>query len=434
MLHLTTTGESLSKCKDVLQFLKAMYDLTEVHRILVEKKGILHRDISWANILINHKHFEGLDEGDLEYPFIDSILKKPVPRVQVLLADFDNAMIIGGAGKKRAPDGTEPDEQRGITGTPAFIADVLARPSLPPVKHIFCQDMQDLSDAITPHPQTDRVSSDMEFFKELAGYKRLKDEHVSHQAIHDAESIFWVIVFFMVRANPKGSDSHKNIRMRSETFDAIVAHEIGVHMSTRGSHFQRFGQKHWAEMLPEKLAGFSATLHQLWEYFSFPWHGIQVPAEHQFHAHNLLQRLLFREIRRLTEMEDSIALELVPLPVRSRLAGTQRTGTLGNSMLLPQKRPQTEDSSEAPLAKRRKSGQSWGRDGDVRLSDGAHSTVAHVLTDEAHGMRSYEIPPSIVADDGIRKVIQDVRTSVDIQKLWFTGESSPGFTIIKPDI
>ncbi|KAF8519948.1 hypothetical protein JB92DRAFT_3288701 [Gautieria morchelliformis] len=77
MVPLTTTGESLSKCKDVLQFLKAMYDLTEVHRILVEKKGILHRDISWANILINYQHFEGPDENNINIPFIDRILNKP---------------------------------------------------------------------------------------------------------------------------------------------------------------------------------------------------------------------------------------------------------------------------------------------------------------------------------------------------------------------
>ncbi|KAF8525303.1 hypothetical protein JB92DRAFT_2877227 [Gautieria morchelliformis] len=381
MVPLTTTGESLSKCKNVLQFLKAMYDLTEVHRILMEKKDILHRDISWANILINHKHFEGLDEGDHEYPFIDSILKKPVPRVQVLLADFDNAMIIGGAGKNYAPNGTElvrckEDEQHRIIGTPAFIAEVLARPSLAPVKYIIFKDMQDLNKAITPHPQADRDSSDKQFFKELAGYERLNDKHVSHQAIHDAESIFWVIVFFMVRANPKGSDSHKNIRMRSETFDAIVSHQIGKRISIRRSYFEHFREEDWAEMLPEKLAGFSATLYQLWEYFSFPWHGIQVPPKHQFHAHNLLQRLLFQEIGRLTEMEDSIELELAPLPVHSRLAGTQRTGTLGGSLhLLPQKKPQTEDSSEAPPAKRRKHKQSRGHDGDVRLCISWHEVV-----------------------------------------------------------
>ncbi|KAF8484145.1 hypothetical protein JB92DRAFT_3148906 [Gautieria morchelliformis] len=314
--------------------------------------------------------------------------------------------------------GKKPDEHRGITGTPAFLAEVLAHPSFS-VELFPFQRLEKLNDTI-PHPQTDRDSSDKQFFQQVATYERLDDEHVSHQAIHDAESIFWVIVFFMVRANPKGSDSYKNICMRSETFDAIAAHEIGSLGSTRGSHFEHFTEKRWEKMLPEKLAGFSATLHELWCYFSFPWHGIEVSPEHQFHAHNFLQRLLFREIRRLTNMADSIELELVPLPVHSSLSGAQRSATLGPSLhLLSQQKPQTEDNSEAPPAKRmrREHQQSRGYH-----DDGALSTAADVPTDEAHGIRSYEISPSIVADHAIRKVIQDVRASAD-------GESKPSFPI-----
>ncbi|KAF8463785.1 hypothetical protein JB92DRAFT_2104896 [Gautieria morchelliformis] len=174
----------------------------------------------------------------------------------------------------------------------------------------------------------------------------------------------------MVRANPKGSDSYKNIRMRSETFDAIMEHEIGKLRSARGSHFERFTGDEWEEMLPEKLSEFSATLDELWRYFSFPWYGIQVPPEHQFHAHNFLQRLLFREIKRLINMADSIELELAPLPVYSSLSGTQHSATLGPSLrLLSQQKPQTEDNSEAPPAKRmrREHQQSRGYHGDVCL-------------------------------------------------------------------
>ncbi|KAF8519935.1 hypothetical protein JB92DRAFT_3112012 [Gautieria morchelliformis] len=425
MVPLTTTGESLSKCKDVLQFLKAMYDLTEVHRVLVETKGILHRDISWANILINYQHFEGPDEIDLNIPFIDRILNQRVPKVQVLLTDFDNAMKIHGTGHRHAPDEAKLAEQRGITGTPAFIAEVLAHPSLS-VELFPFQRLETLNDTI-PHPRTDRDSSDKQFFQQVATYKRLDDEHVSHQAIHDAESIFWVIVFFMVRANPKGSESYKNIEMRSETFEAIAEHEIGKLRSARGAHFERFTEKRWAKMLPDKLAGFSATLHELWRYFSFPWYGIQVPPEHQFHAHNFLQRLLFREIKRLIHMADSIELELAPLPVYSSLSGIQRSATLGPSLrLLSQQKPQTEDNSEAPPAKRMRREHQQSR---AYHDEGALSTAADVPTDEAHGIQSYEISPSILADRALRKVVQDVRASVDLQKLWFTAEPKPRFPI-----
>jgi serine/threonine protein kinase len=92
----------------------------------VETKHILHRDISWANILINQKHSEGPDEINHDFQFIDNILDEPlviyflffssfnlmqypgVPRVQVLLMDFDNAMIIDEAGKENQEhDGTK---------------------------------------------------------------------------------------------------------------------------------------------------------------------------------------------------------------------------------------------------------------------------------------------------------------------------------------
>ena len=48
--------------------------LLSVHRILVEDRGILHRDISWGNVLINHEHLEGSPDKMGGYGFIDNIL------------------------------------------------------------------------------------------------------------------------------------------------------------------------------------------------------------------------------------------------------------------------------------------------------------------------------------------------------------------------
>jgi hypothetical protein len=207
----------------------------------------------------------------------------------------------------------------------------------------------------------------MEFFEKLARYDRLNEENVSHEAIHDAESIFWVIVFFMVRSNPKGSDSRTNMSGRSDTFDAMAGHIIGTRISTRTAYFKEFIEADWASILPEKVVGFSRMLQQLWGFFvSLAWPSS--PCQASVHAHSLLQRLLFREIERLTqEMKDPIELDSMPLPVHSGLAGTQRTGTLGNSMRLLShlKRSQTEDSSEAPSPKRGKHEHAQAQDGDV---------------------------------------------------------------------
>ena len=49
--------------------------LRSVHRTLVEEHNILHRDISWTNVLIDAIHVDGDKPDDLcGRPFIDVIL------------------------------------------------------------------------------------------------------------------------------------------------------------------------------------------------------------------------------------------------------------------------------------------------------------------------------------------------------------------------
>ena len=68
ILALQTVGYPLCSCRSVLEFLEAMYDLLEgaldiqlalylcshetVLRYLVQEKGVLHRDVSFKNVLI----------------------------------------------------------------------------------------------------------------------------------------------------------------------------------------------------------------------------------------------------------------------------------------------------------------------------------------------------------------------------------------------
>ena len=80
-------------------------------------------------------------------------------------------------------------------GTPAFIAEALAR-SPNPVEYFPFEGLKTLNENLSPHPQTDRAHSDENFFEGLEGYPCLNEENISHQAIHDAEFLFWIIVFF----------------------------------------------------------------------------------------------------------------------------------------------------------------------------------------------------------------------------------------------
>lgn len=56
-------------------FLKAYFGVDiSVHRILIEERGILHRDLSWGNVLINYSHLEGPKDKLDGHGFIDDIL------------------------------------------------------------------------------------------------------------------------------------------------------------------------------------------------------------------------------------------------------------------------------------------------------------------------------------------------------------------------
>jgi hypothetical protein len=91
LLVMKTLGKALATCPLVMKFLKVMYDLVEgkqrvwlglrgssmqlVHRMLVEEHDILHRDISWTNVLIDTIQLGGDNHDDFcGHPFIDAIL------------------------------------------------------------------------------------------------------------------------------------------------------------------------------------------------------------------------------------------------------------------------------------------------------------------------------------------------------------------------
>ena len=90
MLALKTVGHPLCSCETVLEFLEAMYDLLEgkatlklssglgdsqreVLRYLVQEKGIIHRDVSWSNVLINPKDYSHPTASGRP-PALDSVL------------------------------------------------------------------------------------------------------------------------------------------------------------------------------------------------------------------------------------------------------------------------------------------------------------------------------------------------------------------------
>ena len=137
---------------------------------------------------------------------------------------------------------------------------------------------------------------------------------VVHTPMHDAESIFWIIVLFFLRANPKGYDPKsdpnepKRRQARTGTFKSFVRNEIGTGQDSRaipGIH-----------MLPPQLHRFRDMLGRLNNYFRRAWHVLGTSeGQHRFHAHNALQSVLLAEIKMLHADNTEIEINRTPLGV-----------------------------------------------------------------------------------------------------------------------
>jgi hypothetical protein len=135
---------------------------------------------------------------------------------------------------------------------------------------------------------------------------------VVHTPMHDAESIFWLIVLFFLRASPKGYDPKSDPnepgrrQARTGTFKSFVRNEIGTGQDSRA-----IPETH---ILPPQLHRFRNMLNRLDHYFRRGWHVLGTSEEqHRFHAHNALQSVLLAEIKNL--QADNIEIEIDPTPL-----------------------------------------------------------------------------------------------------------------------
>ena len=148
---------------------------------------------------------------------------------------------------------------------------------------------------------------------EEEGYEKLSAPRVVvHTPMHDAESIFWLIVLFFLRACPKGYDPKTDVdepkrrQERTSTFKSFVRNEIGTVQDSRG--IPRI------DMLPPQLHRFGDMLGRLSTYFRQDWHVLEISeGQHRFHAHNALQSVLLAEIKNL--QADNSEIEINPAPL-----------------------------------------------------------------------------------------------------------------------
>lgn len=137
-----------------------------------------------------------------------------------------------------------------------------------------------------------------------------------HDVTHEAESVFWLLVFLLIRVKPLAvdfRDTETKMNLRTDVFKAMVTAKVGLH--ARGSIFD-YNERAWKDLLPTCLAGSCAPLlGRLSDYFCVTWHGHELPVQCRQHALDFIQLALLDAMQALGP--DDIELDVThPLPVR----------------------------------------------------------------------------------------------------------------------
>ncbi|KAL5480762.1 hypothetical protein ACEPAI_9702 [Sanghuangporus weigelae] len=335
-------------CESVLEFSEAMYDLIEVLRYVAQEEDILHRDISWSNILIRTEEFSGQndmkesiarahkrprrqDEQGIPhtYRFISDIFNEQDWRVRVALTDFDHAT-------KR----DNMDELKNATGTPMFMARDVLKPResslMSPAGPYGNLNVLDDTDRNVAYKNLDGkyVLSDEKdawdaFFREK--YKELEwsirpakkndaeiQRSFKHGAVHDAESVYYLCLLFF---------------NRMWLYDKRVKEpEVADLQAKRGHLFEylRDRKGHPTDLLEglsrecfdtdEQLMPFYNMLENMKGYLLVAWFNVASTGKgerYEFHLHDYMQRLLLEEISRMRNNGNHLLIEEFPLSIRT---------------------------------------------------------------------------------------------------------------------
>ncbi|KAL5532344.1 hypothetical protein ACEPAF_5914 [Sanghuangporus sanghuang] len=358
LLVLKTIGYPLCSCSTVQDFLEAMYDLLEVLRYLVQEKNILHRDVSWGNVLVIPQGEEiptarkasrdteserkektcdaqqassrvepaKYSERLHEYRFVYELLGEDKARIRVALADFDHAADLEDPA----------DDLRQPTGTPMFMAhDVIEPRNLNYSRGLAEPKARAIQKAVATGSDryADKKERDIwdEFFaserlerpqwKLLTSDKEMTDSF-RHGAMHDAESVFWILLLFFYRMVPAGKD--------------VPPEELESMKEKRGKAFKHLREKKLGDRsscdffaigLPslytadddEKLREIYASLDIINTYLLIPWYNVAGTGRrerYEFHLHEFMQGLLWKHIVRLRDSGDPIRVDRRPLAVK----------------------------------------------------------------------------------------------------------------------
>ncbi|KZV84672.1 hypothetical protein EXIGLDRAFT_753707 [Exidia glandulosa HHB12029] len=325
VLELRSIGQPLSRCTDPLHFIKVIYDAIETHLHLWEK-GILHRDISWGNVLCNPIHrTDGVDPRQvLDRPCIARILGEDLKDPYVLLTDLDHA----GRWKDLISESYKPRIHR--TGTPLFVSSELSSPiPIPlPARAAGIMGLRDAFKSLEgdaffreafPDAEANNaflssldivVQSEIDrnylvmFAAEDSPAHATTNPQLRHLPRHDVESFYWILLWGLTRGNPLDEvDGDEATKKLSIFAWKMIRHTIGEDDSDlRQPYMEHLRQKKTAGILHVRLQFYATMLHNIAIYLSVPWHLYEpypenrhagrVPTLPLEHAHHAVRRII----------------------------------------------------------------------------------------------------------------------------------------------
>ncbi|KAJ8701128.1 hypothetical protein PTI98_004085 [Pleurotus ostreatus] len=311
-LIMHTWGESLRKCPSLVDFLKCMYDILEAHRWAVMERNIIHRDISHGNIFVQAEDFKGEDEEEFkgtEYRpiFVNEIIEKqanadPMARLGDLdnAAELDRKASVSPSFVARRDTIDEPLRYR--TGTPRFIARSPALgcllvadikfPSMPELPihladryaQVYSNDRSGLRTFCDDGPTRHGGVYTKEMERKHKKNRKLCKTQFEHRPRHDAESVFWCIVVFLLLAVPLDSAPEDPLALDDPdefgltcAWKCIANHEIGGPHDSGDSRLGLLRRPRWDGWLHPELAHVEDFLLDLADQISPEW-GLIEPA------------------------------------------------------------------------------------------------------------------------------------------------------------
>ncbi|EJD48503.1 hypothetical protein AURDEDRAFT_183412 [Auricularia subglabra TFB-10046 SS5] len=311
ILHLASIGQPLSRCLSVMHLFKVFIDATTVIMEL-DKRGVLHHDISLFNLLCNPKHDPALLRA---YPGKAVASVREVPCIEYILTGDEQQEPYALVTDLDMSELTKPEGVPGTVGTPMFISVEMCSPEreqLMPLSRPALDELLKKLREVESYPEMrqrmfpggeddgfmDFVSHifDLEVARGTAGTTSPNAQHLPR---HDVESLFWDLIWALARACPEGFDPLDSIDHEFRRFvDAMLAHDL--EKETRRPYFTEARFKH---ILHPALRQFAPLLTNMLRYFSIPWHSHVVHGDEflgRYHAHIAMQRLLFCEIHTIT--------------------------------------------------------------------------------------------------------------------------------------